>query len=189
MAEPQKIPAKSKKPDPDEVLEILEIALLRATSSDPEMVSEPVPMDEFKVDSLDKATWVVRKLKEAALSLAAAKLSAREYVERRKRALESVEAVLNPFLEMWAKENFSEGHKYADTPAGRVQFHDVPERLEVYDEDKFVEWADANQLEQFIRRKPSPVMDEINAAFKGVDVGALPPGVRRVPRRESMSIQ
>jgi hypothetical protein len=157
--------------------------------------------DDFKVDTLDKAAWVMRKYSALARRVAANDALAEAEHRRIQTWQENANAPLLSRMEWWeehlkayAFRLRAEGQKSLSLPYGEVKTRQTTPTFEV-DKAVFVEWAQEQKREDLLRISVAPDLSKIKGSLvpdgqAAVDPasGEIVPGLIPVPESISITI-
>ncbi len=153
--------------------------------SDMELFEEeekPLAQD-FKVDSLEKADWAMRKIGRAEAEIDRFTELAKDMKARidarlalitghHQKTIEAMSYLLRP----WAEVEIARSGKARSFKliSGVVGFRQSPERLEVEDADSVISWLESNHREDCIRLKKEVDKTQVKDLIK--ETGQLPDG-------------
>ena len=149
----------------------------------------------FRVDSVDKATWLLERLSEQDASLAA--LDARKKAildnlsvmeSRTKSKRNALLFKFQPELEQVARENLEKGKKSWLCEFGSVQFRTQPARLKVADPTVALEWAKLNAPET-IKLTEEFQISKLTAEDRECLIEHVPSGFEVSPECETVTIK
>lgn len=154
----------------------------------------------FKIDSLEKAAWAMRKYRSMAQRLEQNRAMAQREHDRIDVWLDKVQAPVLSQLEFyeqhlsaWALKERAAGRKSVDFPDGSIKTRSVAASFEV-DKATFVQWAEESKRDDLLRVTLAPNMTAIKSTLvadtgAAVDpvTGEKVPGVYPLP--DSVSVK
>lgn len=154
----------------------------------------------FRVDSPEKAAYVMRKYRKLAQRMAQHERMAEQEKERISAWLDRVNAPIAGRLEFyeahltaWALQERAQGRKSVEFPDGAIKTRQSAATFEV-DKSTFVAWAEEAKRDDLLRTSLSPDMAAIKTAVvpdgtKAIDplTGEVVPGL--VPVQESVTVR
>lgn len=154
----------------------------------------------FRVDSPEKAAYVMRKYRKLAQRMAQHESMAEQEQGRIAAWLDRVNAPLASQMEFyeqhiagWAMKERQQGRKTMEFPDGAVKTRQTSPGFEV-DKSTFIQWAEEAKREDLLRVSLSPDMAAIKSAVvadgsNAIDplTGEVVPGL--VPVRESVTVR
>lgn len=155
----------------------------------------------FRVDSVEKASVVMRKYRRLAQKLQQNVALAQAEHDRIDRWLENTSApiqgqmeFLQAHLEAWAMQQRAEGNKSVSLPDGSIKTRKQEHRYEI-DKSTFLAWAQEAKRDDLMRVSYAPNMNAIKESVL-VDAGnvidpasgEVIPGVMPLPDRVSVTI-
>jgi len=158
--------------------------------------------ERFIVDSLEKASWAMRKLKEIEEDDnridELAELEIRKITSWKEKAKKSNENSKNYFegllIEYVDKETRKDDKFELNTPYGKAS--KKKQRPEIkYDEEKLIIWLKERNYTQFVRLKEEPAKNDIKKAFTLVgdsyvdENGEIVDGIELVKRPDVVDIR
>jgi hypothetical protein len=135
----------------------------------------------FEIDTQKKATWAARKILNAEERISERQSLAREYKSRIDNwlkaanepdtcSIESLKVLLEPYL---SEELKGQRKRSIDLVGVRIGYRKLPERIEIVDEQKALQFCEQNQPDVVITRK-----ELSKAGLKAcAKAGTLIPGV------------
>jgi hypothetical protein len=157
--------------------------------------------DEFRADTLEKASWAMRKYRRLAQkkaqyeSLAAAeRVRIDSWLERMIASVESQMEFFGAHLEAYAMSQRAQGNKSVELPDGTIKTRATGATFDV-DKTVFLEWAQEQKRDDLMRVSFAPDMTAIKTAVlvdEGIVVdpasGEVVPGLSPVPEKVTVSI-
>ena len=137
--------------------------------------------EEFRIDSLSKCEWYLRKILGWRHDIATIETNAKQIISSLEKEIDSLEYMYKNQFITEVKKHIPENRKSLKTLWGQVQFREVPAKIEIIDKDLIPS--------EYSKEVVSYELDKEKIKIAAIEDGVAIPGITVQGKRDELYLR